>query len=260
MATTARGIVYPTVGTTLTPLANHFAALASSADTAIGAVPQNALIGLAAAIPTAGQEGRTYYATDTNRSWFDTGSTWISNDGGMYKIRPTSVGGTGVTIDSDGSINLGTAATNFVINGAFTSRFKTYKMVCDFRYTGGANAPVFQFSTAGAGNAGPIYFSQYHTGSGTGSTASQLNGGTSLAVVSALADEHTMEWLVLNPTDLSRYTKFQGHSSSITPMANLYFGGGTSVGTVFDGVTFILQNSSAGRFFNGGSVSIYGLA
>jgi hypothetical protein len=35
MATTTLGIVYPVVGDTLTPLASHFAALASSADTAI---------------------------------------------------------------------------------------------------------------------------------------------------------------------------------------------------------------------------------
>lgn len=35
MATTTRGIVYPTVGDTLTPLADKFAALATSADTAI---------------------------------------------------------------------------------------------------------------------------------------------------------------------------------------------------------------------------------
>lgn len=38
MATTPRGIVYPTVGTSLTPLANHFAALATSTDAAITAV------------------------------------------------------------------------------------------------------------------------------------------------------------------------------------------------------------------------------
>lgn len=35
MATTARGIVYPVVGTALTPLANHFASLATSTNTAL---------------------------------------------------------------------------------------------------------------------------------------------------------------------------------------------------------------------------------
>jgi hypothetical protein len=131
MATTARGIVYPTVGTTLTPLANHFASLATSTNTAIDNVVNGAAAfrGLDAAKGAAGQEGRTYYSTDTNRTWFDDGSNWISADNGMYLIRPTSVTGTGVSIGSNGEIVFTSVAPGTVVQilGIFSSRFRNYE-------------------------------------------------------------------------------------------------------------------------------------
>lgn len=55
--------------------------------TATAAIPQNALRGLYSAIPAFGQEGRTYYATDTNILWFDTGSAWV---GGPATLTPAA--------------------------------------------------------------------------------------------------------------------------------------------------------------------------
>lgn len=55
------------------------AAMQSTVQAAISAVRTgaNAFKGLLAARPAAGVEGRTYYATDTNRSFRDDGTTWI---------------------------------------------------------------------------------------------------------------------------------------------------------------------------------------
>src|SRR5690348_1286886 len=86
MATTPRGIEYPTTASQVTPLANVFATLASSADTAIGN-------GLATVSPGANHytgtdaarqafsggdlhEGILWYATDTNLIWVRRDTTW----------------------------------------------------------------------------------------------------------------------------------------------------------------------------------------
>jgi hypothetical protein len=145
MATTARGIVYPVVGTTLTPLANHFASLATSTNTAIdNAVAGSAAFrGLTSAMGAAGQEGRTYYATDTNRTWFDDGTNWISNDGSMYLIRPTSV--VGGTVDASGKIipTNGLAVSSPVtVNGLMSDRFNSYRIDYSFLFSAGSGANI----------------------------------------------------------------------------------------------------------------------
>lgn len=148
MATTARGIVYPTTSTVLTPLSNHFANLASSADTAIGnAVAGGAAFrGLDAAKGAAGQEGRTYYSTDTNRLWFDDGSNWISADAGMYLIRPSTV--TNGTTDSSGTV-IPNVATSVSLDFGSLTRFRTLKVMFYFEGTA-ADTPRMYFRRSGS--------------------------------------------------------------------------------------------------------------
>jgi hypothetical protein len=48
---------------------------------------------------------------------------------GLWKIAPTSVSGTGVSIAANGEIVVASGSTNFTVNGAFNSSFRNYKII-----------------------------------------------------------------------------------------------------------------------------------
>lgn len=262
MATTARGIVYPVVGTTLTPLANHFAALATSTNTAIDNAVANggAFRGLTSAMGAAGQEGRTYYATDTNRSWFDDGTNWISNDGGMYLIRPTSV--TGGTILANGHVTPNAATTAVSLNGVFSSRFRTYEIVFQL-YTTGSAGRYFRFRNAGADNSTANYFQR---GIWQNNTTLSTNDGNSLSYVSVLAPDSTRGYgriKVFNPQTAGAIKFMQGEVNAITPNSFHTFMGYLSNydASTYDGFTMSIQSGTydvANPTAN--DIAIYGIA
>lgn len=82
MATTPKGIYYPTVDTIMTPLANQFATLAQSVDTALGnVISAGHFTGtdaqrLALAAPSL-RKGVTWYTSDTNLMYMYNGSSWV---------------------------------------------------------------------------------------------------------------------------------------------------------------------------------------
>lgn len=82
MATTPRGIYYPTVDTIMTPLANQFATLAQSVDTALGnVISAGHFTGtdaqrLALAAPSL-RKGITWYTSDTNLMYMYNGTAWV---------------------------------------------------------------------------------------------------------------------------------------------------------------------------------------
>lgn len=147
------------------------AATAISVDTVVSS-SRNALRGLDAAKGAAGTEGRTYYATDTNRSYFDDGTNWISNDPGMYLVRPSAVSGTGVSIASNGRIVLTGAAALTNIDGIFSSRFRSYKVIVDVT-TPSNDTLRMQYRAGGVTNfTGASYTSQLMYPSGSTTAAS----------------------------------------------------------------------------------------
>lgn len=265
MATTPRGISYPTVGDAVTPLANKFAALATTTDTAIGNVA-NALRGLASAIPAAGVEGRTYYATDTDRSWFDTGATWISNDSGSYLIRPTAVAGTGVTIAANGAIVLTAvpAGSTIRIEGIFSSRFKNYQIRVNMptkqsvAFGGGAmvqgligSAPVggTSYSWARNGYVGGARVDAQATAQGNFGEAFVLpQGSVGSSVIDVLAP-NSVEPTFIN----SQHLAVGGVTASLTHSAALNDGPG------FSQLTGLQVGLPAGPTWTG-EVRIYGMS
>lgn len=78
--TTTWSITYPTTANNITPLATHFANLANSTDTSLTNLQNKvgSFRGLNVAKGAAGQEGRRYYATDTDALYFDNGTSWIA--------------------------------------------------------------------------------------------------------------------------------------------------------------------------------------
>lgn len=76
------------------------------------------------------KRGDTYQESDGEfKKWFYDGANWISNEGGLYLIRPTGVNGhAGATIGTDGHVKFNAVAASSVINieGIFSSRFRNY--------------------------------------------------------------------------------------------------------------------------------------
>jgi hypothetical protein len=180
MATTTRGIVYPTVGTTLTPLANHFASLATSTDTAIGALETKggAYRGLLSARPTAGVEGRTWYATDTNKTYFDNGTTWVIPDALVQVGSATALINGTVTLSwSDTSPNVGINPDAMWASGTPTRVTAPYAGIYRFQFSirSSGTAPI----TVTPKKNGSTTNMGYYAGSsvGTAGAASNPVGG-----------------------------------------------------------------------------------
>lgn len=96
--------------------------------------------------------GDRYQETDGSFwLWEYDGSNWVSARSGMFIIRPTSVAGTGVTIDSFGRIAVAAGAAGLdaiQVNGVFSARFKHYHVVVELTH---ASSGLFmQFRAAGA--------------------------------------------------------------------------------------------------------------
>lgn len=136
MATTSTwSITYPTTANAITPLATHFANLASSTDSGLTAVRNQSgrytgtnaqRLALTAALGRT--EGTEFYTTDTDKNWLFDGTNWISSDPGLFVIVPAAAP-SGYTVGADGSLvasNLSTGARNF--DNIFSGRFRNYRI------------------------------------------------------------------------------------------------------------------------------------
>lgn len=194
MATTSRGIVYPTTGNAVTPLATRFADLATSTDTAIGAVDtkfsndSRQFYGPAASIGsvTGMKLGDTYQESNSNKIlWKYDGANWVTNENGMFLIRPSSVSGTGISIASSGGV-VGTSVSGTLdIMGIFSSRFDDY--LIKLRYEKASNATETFASTFLVGStpvSAALYFTQTLTSvAGSGPTLAYAGGQTSMGTL-----------------------------------------------------------------------------
>ena len=108
--------------------------------------------------PTAPFEGQMIYETDTNRVlvWDNAAWVMIADTNGppaLQKITPTSVTGTGASVDSTGDVVVTNGGSNFVINGAFVDAFANYKVIIrDFKSSGSSGLSV-SLGTARTGTA-----------------------------------------------------------------------------------------------------------
>ena len=90
------------------------------------------------------------------------------NQIGLWKITPTSVSGTGATIDSDGSVVVLGGGTNFTVNGAFSADYSSYKIiVSNFRL----NTAGGLFMALGTSNTGTSHNTSELTVNAAGSIA-----------------------------------------------------------------------------------------
>lgn len=242
MATTPNvGIVYPVVGNTITPLATHFANLATSTDTAIVA-NASGLIGTdAQRIALTGavkREGLEWYSTDTNKRWFYDGTNWLSNSPGSYLVEPTTVANG--TINSDGSVSF-TAVASVSLNGVFTTRFREYEVSWEGTRSGGIE--YMRLRGGGSDNTAASYGQRrvWTTGSGYNEAATIVSQFDTSAS-SFTSSYKTLR--VLNPATaaFTRVISVQGGETDGASLGNVisYFGE-HRVSAAYDGMSLVMS-------------------
>jgi hypothetical protein len=269
MATTpTHAIVYPVVGNTITPLATHFANLANSTDAALTALgdKQDGAVGtdaqrlaLTGAIK---REGLQYYTNDTNRNWVYDGTTWLSNDSGIYALWPTSV--VGATVSATGHILPNSGAKTVSVNGVFTSRFRAYQIMFGMSLTA-ADTLGFRLRVGGTDNSTANYSDSgvwNTTGTGTGSAAYN-NGINFWPLAPGGSTQFNGVVTVFNPasTIANQVKSYQSTVSSQNTVGIITRGGQLNGhdATSFDGFT-IYEVSGTGDFNNTATwFKVYGL-
>jgi hypothetical protein len=122
--------------------------------------------------------GDEYQESDGNKTlWRYDGSNWLTNEGSHFVVRPTSVAGTGVTLNPDGSVSLA-AATSASLNGVFTTRFREYELSWKLQRTTNIGEAI-RLRAAGADNAGASAYAS-RKGQSTGVGYSEFTAATHL--------------------------------------------------------------------------------
>lgn len=260
MATTPRGIVYPTTGDTITPLANRFSALATSADTAIGNA-QVSFVGtnadrLALVAPQL-REGIRFRTNDTDRDWYYDGTNWLVADAGQYLIYPSTV--TGGTVAADGTINFsGTAQV--ILDGIFSSRFQRYEIVYRHSHSANSGAAV-QMRAGGTTYSGANYSEQRLAVTGTSITANAPTAQTSWGAASLSAPGYlagSLSFISPATTGTPKYYSQQGQIAPGMGISNIQGWLGSVDNSVYDGFRYYL--TTGGATFTSGYMKVYAYA
>jgi len=206
------------------------------------------------------REGATFRTSDTDRDWFYDGSNWLSADTGMYLVRPASV--VGGTLNADGSITP-SAAGALSVNGAFSSRFKKYRVNYYFA-TSVSSYHSLRLRSAGTDDVSANYGCQFNYSSGTTIGAANNSSSTGFANIGPLGTS-SQQWGYyefsnpgLSGTGMSK-TVAGVHNGWLSQQVVIWSGQlATKETTAYDGFTITL---SAGTFVaTGSSIQIYGMA
>jgi hypothetical protein len=133
-----------------------------------------------------------------NAAWVDP-STGQTGRSGLVKITPSSVSGTGASIDSSGNIIVNSGGTQFTVNNAFSSSYNAYKLIfTDLRYNGASDT----YLTLGTSVSGTAHaWSQLMTSiSGISYTGSNGSSSWGLSIISrSAASTSGGETTIFNP-------------------------------------------------------------
>ena len=103
------------------------------------------------------------------------------NQIGLWKVTPTSVSGTGASIQSDGSVLVASGGNTFTITGCFNGDFEAYQIVIT-DMTLSTDSSIFLQLRTGSTTSATAYYYGWLIGSafynGTGTTASSLTNQT----------------------------------------------------------------------------------
>lgn len=178
------------------------------------------------------------------------------NVAALWQVIPTSVAGTGVSVNAAGLVSFSSSPT-VTVNGCFTSAYRRYRLVVDI--TTAANIVGMRLRASGSDDSTSNYDRQ--TLQGTVATASAANavGQTSwgnLAILSASHTEGSAEFVLYNPQRAAR-TRLTGtvySSDATTATAAATIGARHRATTQFDGFTLIPGSGNIT-----GTLKVYGI-
>jgi hypothetical protein len=146
---------------------------------------QPGVIDNAAARPASPFEGQVIFQKDTDQLLVWNGTAWVipnqktTNPTGLEKITPSSVSGTGTTIDANGDVIVATGGTTITVNGAFSTNYRHYI--------------IFLSNVTGTGQT-DVYFNLGTTLTGTSHRSLQITGSISTSSLTVGGNSGTTRW------------------------------------------------------------------
>jgi len=160
------------------------------------------------------------------------------NRQGLTAVIPTSVAGSGVSLNAAGRVTF-TTATAVNINGCFSSTFDNYVIVVDISATSANSIPQFRLRLAGTDASGATdYYSNSLVGSGASTAAAAFS--TNLGYIATASLRETSGELRLFEPALAAPTRWTVTSMqhATTPVIQVgVFGGRHNLSTAYDGIT-----------------------
>ena len=201
--------------------------------------------------------GDEYQETDGDKKrWKYDGSNWLTAESGLFVVRPSSVTGTGVVLNADGSVTA-TNATAVSLNGVFSSRFKLYQLQWTMDKSVPASSVLLRMRNAGTDDAGNNYTLRRVGSNGAGyvELTSGLQGFfdfSSMNYATQVADIKLQNPAAASTTRLVSGTSFDTNGSSFAQTTSVV--GEHRVATAYDGFSLSLSGSNLT-----GDIRVYGL-
>jgi len=180
---------------------------------------------------------------------------------GLIKIVPSSVSGTGASINARGSVAVSSGGTSVSIEGVFSSDFDAYEIiVSNLRFSAGDNL-IFRLRVSGTDANSAYYYTTIdggasYSGSGTvGSSANQSSLITQIVATNVATASGRL--FVINPA-IAEETTLQAYG--VDPRTNgagrAGQGGFHNANTAYTGFTFATLGGTA--TITNAKISIYG--
>ena len=202
--------------------------------------------------------GDTYQETDAGkRLWYYDGTNWITNEAGLFLIRPSSV--EGGTVEPDGRVKFTGGLASLTVNGVFSPRFRDY--VVEFLLNSPAGSGTsLQLTAGGTVYAGATYNSQRLTSVAAATTSSATASATSWPATAISGVYLAGQWWFTHPSHVG--PKF--FASDVTQATGTGYGRESGwVGSVDANLYDGFRLNITGQTFNGGDtpyLKVYGRA
>lgn len=208
--------------------------------------------------PTTPYEGQVIYETDTNRTLVWDNAAWVdpstgkAGRSGLVKITPTSVSGTGASIQTDGSVLVVSGGGTFTVENCFNSSFENYEIIISDMTLGTDSGTTMQLRNSGGTSTSGYYYgfawgSGFYNGTGISASSLANQSAMDLRIIAAGAGGGGGRVLVTCP-NLAKVTGFSatsfdprvtgsaifganGYHNSNTSYTSLVFGAGATTFT-----------------------------
>ncbi len=206
--------------------------------------------------------GDTYQESDGSKVlWSFDGTNWVRNEPGLYLIRPTTI--TGLTASADGTLVLSGTPVSLVVDGAFSSRFRSYRIVFQLKCSAASGIGVLmQFRRAGTNITGATDYGQTRI-SGNGSTLASSGGSNPNFDLVSTGGQYVAGEIVVNNPGFNGFKSILSNVTCATsvPVTNIVQGvnGGASALTPFDGFRIYAATGTFDADSGNSFVKIYGL-